>query len=461
MLNNKIKEKMNTLKKGSYILLLLLLSITISCEENDDEIDQIVGLDFAIATLNATGTMAGVVPSTAYGNGNVLYTVDFGATADSDTDMFETSAPMVTYTYPEETATYTITVTASLEGTTDVTVTKEHVVTFVVAPPAGGGSGSPLSGTWRLAPESGAFGVGPARDDVSWFSSSADDLTTRACLFDDEYIFSEDGTFQNVLGADTWLEAWQGASPDDCGTPVFPHDGSAMATYTYDAAGGAITINGKGAYLGLSKPFNGGELAAPGDAPDSITYIAILDGDTLELDIEIAGGGFWSYKLVRDGAPSIAGTWKLAPQSGAFGVGPAKDDVSWFSSSADDLTTRACLFDDEYVFNEDGTFQNILGADTWLEAWQGANPDDCGTPIFPHDGSATATYTYDAAGNSITIDGKGAYLGLSKPFNGGELTAPGDAPDSITYIAVLDGDTLELDIEIAGGGFWSYTLSRQ
>jgi len=221
MLNNKIKEKMNTLKKGSYILLLLLLSITISCEENDDEIDQIIGLDFAIATLNATGTMAGVVPSTAYGNGNVLYTVDFGATADSDTDMFETSAPMVTYTYPEETATYTITVTASLEGTTDVTVTKEHMVTFVVAPPAGGGSGSPLAGTWRLAPESGAFGVGPARDDVSWFSSSADDLTTRACLFDDEYIFSEDGTFQNVLGADTWLEAWQGASPDDCGTPVF------------------------------------------------------------------------------------------------------------------------------------------------------------------------------------------------------------------------------------------------
>ena len=121
---------MNIFKKGSYVLLLLLLSITISCEENDDIIDEIVGLDFAVATINDTGTMTGVVPSTAYGNGNVLYTVDFGATADSDTDVFQTSAPMVTYTYPEETATYIITVTASLEGTNDVTITKEHTVTF-------------------------------------------------------------------------------------------------------------------------------------------------------------------------------------------------------------------------------------------------------------------------------------------------------------------------------------------
>ncbi|PQB06493.1 hypothetical protein BST83_04405 [Polaribacter filamentus] len=451
---------MNLLKKGSYILLVFLASFTISCEDDNDDVASITGLDFVVATLNSDGTKTGVIPTTAFGNGNILYTVDFGATADSDTDLFQTSAPMVTYDYPDETMTYIITVTASLEGVADVSITKEHKVTFVVAPPPTAG-GNPLAGTWRLAPESGAFGVGPAKDNVSWFSSSADDVTGRACLFDDEYVFNADGTFSNVLGADTWLEGWQGATPDGCGTPVFPHDGSAAATFTYDAGAGAVTLNGKGAYLGLSKPFNGGELAAPGDAPDSITYIAVLDGDTLELDIEIAGGGFWSYKLVRDAAPSIEGTWKLAPESGAFGVGPAKDNVSWFSSSADDVTGRACLFDDEYVFNADGTFSNVLGADTWLEGWQGATPDGCGTPVFPHDGSAAATFTYDAGASAVTLNGKGAYLGLSKPFNGGELAAPGDAPGSITYIAVLDGNTLELDIEIAGGGFWSYKLVRQ
>ena len=48
-------------------------------------------------------------------------------------------------------------------------------------------------------------------------------------------------------------------------------------------------------------------------------------------------------------------------------------------------------------------------------------------------------------------------------MNGGELASPGDAPDSITYIAALseDGNTLELDIEIANGGHWSFRLARQ
>jgi hypothetical protein len=452
---------MNLLKKGAYLLLLIFVGVTVSCDDENEEFTSIAGLDFTIATLNATGNTVGVVPTTAYGNGNVVYSVDFGATPDSDTDILQTSAPLVSYDYPLETATYTITVTASLENASDVSVTKEHTVTFVdvvVGPPL---AGNPLVGTWRFAPEAGAFGVGPALNNVSWFSSSAGDLVTRDCLFDDEYVFNEDGSFQNVIGADTWLEDWQGVAVDECGAGVFPHDGTATATYTYDAAAGSLTIDGKGAYLGLTKPFNGGELASPGDAPDSITYIASLDGDTLDLDIEIAGGGHWSYKLVRDAAPTIEGTWKFAPESGAFGVGPALNNVSWFSSSTGDLTTRACLFDDEYVFNADGSFQNVIGAATWLEDWQGVAVDECGAGVFPHDGTATATYTYDAAAGSVTIDGKGAYLGLAKPFNGGELTSPGDAPDSITYIASLDGDTLDLDIEIAGGGHWSYKLVRQ
>ena len=157
-----------------------------------------------------------------------------------------------------------------------------------------------ISGTWRLAPEAGALGVGPELDNISWWSNTTDDVATRACLFDDEYVFNADGSFQNVLGADTWIEGWQGAAGEECGTPVAPHDGTATATYVY--SGATVTINGVGAYLGLAKAMNGGELASPGDAPDSITYMAALseDGNTLELDIEITGGGHWSFKLVKD-----------------------------------------------------------------------------------------------------------------------------------------------------------------
>ncbi|MCB0431605.1 MAG: hypothetical protein KDD18_00685, partial [Mangrovimonas sp.] len=62
----------------------------------------------------------------------------------------------------------------------------------------------------------------------------------RACYYDDEYVFGADGSFSNVLGSDTWIEGWQGGS-DACGAPVAPYDGTAVATYTYDAGAGTVT----------------------------------------------------------------------------------------------------------------------------------------------------------------------------------------------------------------------------
>ncbi|TBN04024.1 hypothetical protein EYD45_08410 [Hyunsoonleella flava] len=450
---------MDLLKKGIYVLSILLVGFITSCEQEDD-LNIIAGLDFTVATLNPEGTEAGVVPTTVPGDGRIVYSVDFGDPASAD-DVFMTSGPMVTYVYPEESATYTITVTASLSGKEDVTITKEHTVVFTVEPDPV--DAPPIVGTWKLAPEAGALGVGPALNDVSWWSNSAEDVTTRACLFDDEYVFNQDGTFQNVMGDQTWIEPWQGAAAEECGAPVFPHDGSASATYTY--ANDMITINGRGAFLGLAKVVNGAELASPADAADSVTYMATLvDDNTLELDIEVAGGGHWSFKLVKEAPPAISpvvGTWKLAPEAAALGVGPALNDISWWSNSSEDVTTRACLFDDEYVFNEDGTFQNILGSETWLEGWQGNNGESCGAPIFPHDGTASATYTYDAGAGTITINGRGAFLGLAKVVNGAELASPADTPDSVTYIATVDGNTMELDIEVAGGGHWSFKLVKE
>jgi len=459
---------MKILKKGAFkvLALLLLISTPYACD-NEDDLNIIAGLDFTIATLNTEGNQTGVVATTIPPDGRILFTVDFGNPND-DEDVFETNGPMVMYNYPLETATYTITVTASLPGREDVTITKDHTVIYVTEPDPT--PNSPIAGTWKLAPIAGAFGVGPGFNDTSWFSSSADDVTTRDCLFDDEYVFGTDGSFMNVLGDQTWLEAWQGQDPEACGTPVAPHDGSGAATYTFNAAMGTLTLNGTGAFMGLAKVVNGAELAAPGDAPDSITYVAELsaDGTMLELDIQVAGDGWWSFTFQKDGetpppAPSaLEGVWKMAPEAGAFFVGPGFNSSEWFSSSADDVTTRACFFDDEYVFGADGSFMNVLGADTWLETWQGAATEGCGAPVAPHDGSNAATYTYDENAGTITLNGQGAYLGLSKVVNGAELTAPGEAPNSVTYQAELtdDGTRLEVDIQIAGDGWWSFTLVK-
>ncbi len=465
---------MNVLKREAYKILavLLLLGITLSCEE-DDQLNIIAGLDFNIAELNAEGTRTGIVPTTVPGDGRIVYTVNFGDPNGVDlpdgngdpTDVIQmTSGPMVTYEYPEETATYVITVTASLAGREDVVISKEHTVVFspVVNNPGNvGGMDSPIVGTWRLAPEAGALGVGPALNDVSWWSNSEADVATRACLFDDAYIFRADGTFQNVLGDQTWIEPWQGAAAEECGAPVFPHDGSGSATYNFDEVAGTVTLTGRGAFLGLAKVINGAELENPADAPDSVTYIATIEGNTMEVDIEIAGGGHWSFKFNKEVVSNaIVGRWKLAPEAGALGVGPGLNDVSWWSSPSEAVTDRDCLFDDEYVFNADGTFENALGSATWLEAWQGTDPEACGSPVFPHDGSATATYSYDEAAGTVTLNGRGAFLGLAKVINGAELANPADAPDAITYMATIDGNTMEIDIEIAGGGYWSFKLVK-
>ncbi len=155
-----------------------------------------------------------------------------------------------------------------------------------------------LAGTWRLSPEANAVKVGDTYGAGNWWGNSEAEVSSRACLFDDEYVFANDGSLKNILGAATWLESWQGT--EGCGTPVAPHNGTAKSTFYYDEDLAEIFITGKGAYLGLPKPFNGGELSVPANAPDSITYDIVLsdNNNTMTLVLDY-GGGFWTFKLVR------------------------------------------------------------------------------------------------------------------------------------------------------------------
>ena len=169
-----------------------------------------------------------------------------------------------------------------------------------------------LSGTtWIIAPEAGALKVGPGMDDGTWWENSNADVTVRACYFDDEYVFNADGSFSNVLGEETWVEAWQGVESDGCGTPVYPHDGTNAATWEYNEQDATITLNGVGAFLGIPKAFNGGECTVPEDAPESITYeIYSYDDNALTVMVNI-GSGYWTYKMV----PAESTTSRLANSS--------------------------------------------------------------------------------------------------------------------------------------------------
>jgi len=165
----------------------------------------------------------------------------------------------------------------------------------------GGSSDHPLAGTsWVLAPTEAALIVGPNATDV-WWSSSADDVTTRACLFDDVYSFNADNTFSQDMQDQTWLEVFQhgGSEADDrCDTPMAPHNGSNEATWSANST--TVTVVGEGAFLGLAKVHNTGEDGMPAD--NTIEYNYSLDGDNLTITIQ----GFhpepeatWTFNFVK------------------------------------------------------------------------------------------------------------------------------------------------------------------
>lgn len=317
-----------------------------------------------------------------------------------------------------------------------------------------------ITGTWKLSPVETSLAVGPAKGDYSWWKVPAAEITgVRACQYDDEFVFNSDGTFKNNLGTQTFLESWQGGS-SACGTPVAPHDGTAKATWKYNASTSKITIYGKGAFLGLPKVYNGGELSSPTNAKDSITYEVSVTGNNMSLDIAISGG-YWHFELVKQAQPiDPTGYWKLRPVGTSLAVGPAKNDFSWWKVPDAEITgVRNCQYDDYFIFKADGSFKNELQNSTFLESWQGGS-SSCGTPVAPFDGTANAKWSVDNAKGVITLVGKGAFLGLPKAYNGGELSSPSGAKDTLKYEAAIINDTMWLNIGIAGGAYWHFELLK-
>lgn len=159
----------------------------------------------------------------------------------------------------------------------------------------------------------------------------------------------------------------------------------------------------------------------------------------------------------------LVGTWQLANEAGALGVGPGVGDISWFSCDDACVAERACYYNDTYTFDANGNFTNGFGAsnETWVEQWQSGSPDGCGSPVAPHDGSNSATYTYNAQNNTITIIGSGAYIGLPKAVNDGELpNVP--VPNQVVYnVELTSPTTMDVYIESGSGVFWQYKLVKQ
>ena len=127
--------------------------------------------------------------------------------------------------------------------------------------------------------------------------------------------------------------------------------------------------------------------------------------------------------------------------------------------------TRACLFDDVFVFDADGTFQSIPGDQTWVEPNFGNNPEGCAETIAPWNGAAKGSWVHDEEQNTITISGAGSYLGLFKIGESVQLETGSTADETITYTNVSfsdDGNTMTVLKVIADGStFWRFIFAKE
>lgn len=238
-------------------------------------------------------------------------------------------------------------------------------------------------GTWKLKGSAGSLAVGPALGDGSWWSNGAADVTTRACLFDDSIKFEANGTMTHYMDGSTWLEAWQGATPDGCGTPVAPHTGGA---YSYTYSGGELTINGLGGHIGLAKVYNGGELTSAANAPASVTYqITFANNDnTMIADINF-GIGWWRFiyektQIVQLPDPIVTFRVDMADYAGTIGTGVYLNGNfnGWCGSCNPMTNTSGSIWEVslplapgavEYKFTVDGwnDQENFTGTETCID----------------------------------------------------------------------------------------------
>jgi len=249
---------------------------------------------------------------------------------------------------------------------------------------------SQIEGMWKLAPQQGALAVGPNLGDGSWWSNTLADVTTRACLFDDSISFDALGNMVHYQDGSTWLETWQGAAQEECGTPVAPHDGTTNApyTYVYDSGAGTLTVNGIGAHIGLPKVANGGEITNPVDAPSSITYdVSFVNGNnTMIADINI-GVGYWRFIYQRTDAinapnPMVTFQVDMSDYVGTIGTGVYLNGTmnAWCGDCAPMTNIGNNIWELEVELPV-GSVQYIFTVDGWTDLEVFAATDACIDPI--------------------------------------------------------------------------------
>lgn len=158
--------------------------------------------------------------------------------------------------------------------------------------------------------------------------------------------------------------------------------------------------------------------------------------------------------------------WKLAPEAGALWIGPDAA-TTWWQNGLPDLTSRSCLFNDEYTFIKAGSALTYESKGDFYVDEEGGNPHPAGMPAvgcytngtIPAQFQAWAnngSYTFEVIGTKLKVNGTGAHLGLYKAGTPPDA-ALGAPASSVTYdIVSITPTRLVLKLDY-GWGAWRFT----
>jgi len=203
------------------------------------------------------------------------------------------------------------------------------------------------SKTWKLYREGISMSLGPNADNQTWWTGLSND-GSRPCLYEQEWTFNSDGTFNfddkggfwgefgifnnNDCDANEIEQVCFDVSPESmvnsCGDDISAW-GSGSHTYEYDPSAGSLTLNGLGAWIGIPKLGTSGESIVP---VSSVTAQAIIEEnagfDVMTIVFDYGDGvAYWPIKYASYSDPS------LEPELVA-------DAIAAFSIEKDELTVN-------------------------------------------------------------------------------------------------------------------------
>jgi hypothetical protein len=170
-----------------------------------------------------------------------------------------------------------------------------------------------------------------------------------------------------------------------------------------------------------------------------------------------------TYAVVVE-VSALEGRWVIKHDVAALlMLNPLNTNESWWNNSFLVVSARSCFFDDVYEFSADGSFKNILGDETWLEGSWAGNDEMCGAPYAPFDGTTPGKWSHDSEAKTITISGRGSFLGFATIQNGKSITDAANAVDGITYSEVtFNEEKNEMSVFIDGGAAaWQWTFAKE